>query len=411
MGDRPIDRKPLIALLLAGFISQSGNQMLNLAIPWFVLQTTGSVTKTGLAAFFALLPTVIAGLLGGPLIDHLGFKRTSVLADLASGVSVALIPLIHFTIGLEFWQLLALVFFGALLDAPGTTARYSMAPLVAAKAGVSVDRAASLEDAVNRAASLTGPPIAGVLIALFGAANVLWVDAATFAVSIASVGLMVPSEHSAMSVKEPLSYGRSLKEGFSFLRKDRLLLIVIGTVTITNLLDGMFSFVILPALFNRIYESSVGLGLTFGSFGAGALLGALIYGWRGGRFSRRWTFCLAFLLVSVRGFFFALTPPVGLLMLAMFVTGLAGGSLNPILAAVEYERTPVEMRGRVLGLIQALAWAAMPLGVLLGGLLVESTSIRDALVISAAVYVSVALSLTVNRGVRDLDRVPVAPPD
>jgi len=235
-------------------------------------------------------------------------------------------------------------------------------------------------------------------------------NAATFAVSIALVGLLVPTERTATSTKEPLSYSQSLREGFRFLRNDRLLVTVIGTVTVTNLLDAMFSFVIIPALFNRIYESSVGLGITFGSFGAGALLGALAYGWIGERFSRRWTFCLAFLFVSVRGFVFALAPPVPVLMLTMFVTGLAGGPLNPILAAVEYERTPVEMRGRVLGLIQAMAWGAMPLGVLLGGVLVEATTIGASLVISAAVYVSVALSLTVNRGVSDLDRVPVTSP-
>ena len=70
-----------------------------------------------------MLPTVLGALLGGAPLDRLGRKRASVLADLASGASVAAIPLLYHTVGLAFWQLLVLVFLGALLDAPGNTAR------------------------------------------------------------------------------------------------------------------------------------------------------------------------------------------------------------------------------------------------------------------------------------------------
>ena len=59
-----------------------------IAIPWFALQTTGSATQTGIAGFFNVLPVVLAGLLGGTLVDHLGYKGASVIADLASGVTV-----------------------------------------------------------------------------------------------------------------------------------------------------------------------------------------------------------------------------------------------------------------------------------------------------------------------------------
>jgi MFS family permease len=76
------------------------------AIPWFVLQTTGSAAKTGLTGGAFLLAAVGAGVVG-PVVDRLGFKRASIVADLAGAVTVALIPLIYHTIGLIFWQLLA----------------------------------------------------------------------------------------------------------------------------------------------------------------------------------------------------------------------------------------------------------------------------------------------------------------
>ncbi|MDP9066943.1 MAG: MFS transporter [Actinomycetota bacterium] len=403
------DRRSLICLLGADFISQTGNKMLHLAIPWFVLQTTGSVAKTGLTGFFSLLPVVLAGFFGGPLIDRIGLKRTSILSDLASAAAVAAIPLLHATIGLEFSLLLALVFLGALLDSPGTTARMSLLPHVADRAQTTIDRAASLHDAMSRASSLAGPPIAGLLIAAVGAQNVLWVDAATFLVSAVLVSTGVRRDRAAGEKEGGAPYLHSLREGVTFVLRDRLLLVVILTVTVTNILDAIISFVLLPAYFERIVDSAVGFGLTVGAFGAGALAGALLYGAMGHRFSRRWVFIGAFLIVSVRAFPYLTVPGVGALLGWMLVSGLGSGPLNPILAAAEFARTPAHMRGRVVGAIMAIAWGAMPLGALAGGYLVEAIGILPSLAAVGSIYVAAALSLIFNPGVRELDRIPDTP--
>jgi MFS family permease len=83
----------------------------------YVLITTGSATLTGLAVFFNFLPIVLAAFFGGVVVDRLGFRATSIVADLASAAAVAAIPLIESTVGIELWQLFTLVFLGALLDA------------------------------------------------------------------------------------------------------------------------------------------------------------------------------------------------------------------------------------------------------------------------------------------------------
>ena len=116
------NRLPLLALFAANAISMVGNVLTAIAIPWFVLQTTGSATQTGITGFFSILPVIVAGLFGGTLIDRLGYRRTSISADLASGLTVALVPLLYFTVGLQFWQLMILVFLCALLDALATGA-------------------------------------------------------------------------------------------------------------------------------------------------------------------------------------------------------------------------------------------------------------------------------------------------
>ncbi|MDP9266319.1 MAG: MFS transporter, partial [Chloroflexota bacterium] len=182
-------RVPLVAMLSADAISMAGNAAALVAIPWYVLQTTGSPSKTGITAAAAIVPVIISGVVGGAYVDRLGYRRASIVADLASFAAVAAIPLLHATVGLAFWQLVLLVFLGALLDAPGVTARASMLPDIAAPAGWSLERVSGAAAAVNRASRLAGAPVAGLLIAFVGPTNVLWIDAATFVFSAAAIWL------------------------------------------------------------------------------------------------------------------------------------------------------------------------------------------------------------------------------
>jgi MFS family permease len=137
----PTRRTPILALLGANAVSETGNVLAFVAIPWFVLQTTGSAAKTGLVGGAFLLAAVVASVVGGPVVDRLGFKQASIVADLAGAVTVALIPLLYHTTGLAFWQLLVLVFLGGFLDAPGHTARQSLVPDLAGRARMRIERA------------------------------------------------------------------------------------------------------------------------------------------------------------------------------------------------------------------------------------------------------------------------------
>jgi len=84
-------------------ISYTGDVLTLLAIPWFVLQTTGSVEQTGITAFFSTLPTALSAFFGSTIVDRLGYKRTSVTGDIASAITIALIPFLYSTIGLALW--------------------------------------------------------------------------------------------------------------------------------------------------------------------------------------------------------------------------------------------------------------------------------------------------------------------
>ena len=102
-------RAPLVAFLVANVVSICGTRVSAIAIPWFVLVSTGSPVKMGLVAAAETLPLVISKAFGGPLIDRLGGRLVSVGADTCSAVVVGLIPLLHLLGALHFSTLLVLV--------------------------------------------------------------------------------------------------------------------------------------------------------------------------------------------------------------------------------------------------------------------------------------------------------------
>jgi MFS family permease len=395
-------RGPLFALFAANAVSLTGNVAALVAIPWFVLETTGSATKTGVTAFAALLPVVLSGLFGGALVDRLGYRRTSVIADGASAIAVAAIPLLHSTVGLEFWQLVALVFLGGLLDAPGGTARTALLPDVATRAGWSFERATGATAVVERASRLAGAPLAGVLIAVTGPTNVLWIDAATFVVSAALVAFGVPRPAAARA-GIGASYLRELREGYAFLRRDRALGVLVFVVSLTNTFDAV-AMIALPVLAHDVYDSALSLGLMTAAGGGGSVIGALVFAAIGHRLSRRDVFTWGFIVVTVSFPVAALFPPLAILLVAKTISGIAAGPLNPVIDTVFYERVPSALRGRVFGVTHAAAWIAIPLGVLVAGPVIETIGLRATLVATGVGYLVVTVAARFSAALRDLDR-------
>jgi MFS family permease len=394
-------RRALWVLFSADAISMTGNAMTMIAIPWFVLQTTGSAAKTGVVAAFHVLPIVVANVFGGALIDRIGCKRMSVISDLASAATVALIPALYLTVGLHFGVLLVLVFLGALLDAPGSTARRALLPDAAQRAAWSFDRVGGVAAAVERGARLVGAPMAGVLIAGIGAVNVLWLDAGTFLVSAATVALGIPRDLHAERTEQH-SYLRDLSEGFRYLRSSRLLRALIVTVAITNFLDSSIG-ILMPVYADDVYGSAIMLGIMTGAFGGGAVVGALAYAAVGRRLTRFSVFACAFVAVSTYFFVLASFPPPAAAIAGIAFAGFAAGPLNPIMDAVQFERVPEAMRGRVFGFIHSAAWMTIPLGVLVAGLALEALGLRATLLIYGGAYVLVTGSIWINPAMRDMD--------
>ena len=409
-------RRPITALLVAQAVSVTGNRIALVAIPWFVLQTTGSAAQTGVAAAANTIPAIVAGLLAGPLIERVGYRLTSVAADLASGLTIAAIPLLHLTGDLTYPVLLALVFAGAALDAPGDTARRSLLPDLADHGGVSIDRASSLHETTYRMTQLLGAPLGGVLIAAVGAAEALLVNSLTFVVSAALIGLLarIPNVTPAPTEGQPGAathgYFSELSQAWTWLLGHRLLRSTVAVFVGANILEAGLVQVLLPILSERVYNDAVILGSLVGAVGAGALIGVALHAAVGDRYTRRGVLVPALALAGAPKYLLLATlPPAPVAIGGMLLLSIAMGPVNPIAGAIEYELIPRSMRGRIFGLFAVAFIGAAPIGSLGAGVLVETAGLRTTLLLGAVLYALLTTVPLLHPAWKDLNHLTLKP--
>ena len=176
-------RVPLLLILFAALMAGAGNGISIVAFPWLVLQLTGSALDASVVAMAGTLPLLAATLIAGTAVDYLGRRRVSMISDALSAMSVAAVPIIALGFGADAINvavLATLAAFGSLFDPAGMTARESMLPEAANRAGWTLDHANSVYEAVFNLAYIIGPGIGGLLIAAVGGINTMWVTAGAF---------------------------------------------------------------------------------------------------------------------------------------------------------------------------------------------------------------------------------------
>lgn len=387
------DRFGIWFLAIANAISQTGNSITALAVPWFVLITTDSASRTGLAGAVIALSPVFAGLVSGPIVDRLGFRVSSIVSDALSGVTVALIPMFYLLDWLTFSQLLILLFLSTFFDVPGHTARGALVPSLARRAGMPLERANSImQVSFGTSDAVVAPLIAGVLIAAVGAANVLFIDAGTFAVSILIIALLItvkPANGQAARVDEsPEEEGAGkvdrLLAGFRFVLRDRVLQTILPVAILFNFIGRAYGGVLLPVYVRDEFDNPTYFGLIIAAMGIGMLVGVLLFGAYGHRFSRFNVFLGGFTLSAASIWLFTLPTFLPTDLIAMFFFGVGMGPANPLLQTLLQIRTPERMLGRVLSAIFTLFTVASPLGALLAGIAIDLIGLRLTLIITAS---------------------------
>ena len=401
----PGRRLPVVGVLTGTGISQLGNSMALLAIPWFVLDITGSASRTGFAGVATALPMALSGIVGGPLIDRIGGRRMSILSDLVSSIAIAAIPMLYYLDLLTYPLLLVLIFLGAMLDIPGVTARRLLLPGFQRQAGLRAEQMNTAFEVLANIANMVGPVLAGILIALIGPVNLLWITSAGFVLSAAGVLFLAPSHEVAGLSTGRQPYLESIKEGFAFIAKTRVLLAMAVMFAMSNFISNGFFSVGLPVFVYETWGTAARLGIIFSALGIGQLLGAVIYGSFGHRVRKHRR------LILVTGF---ASQPIWLaaylwsdsllvLMAAAFMMGFMAGPANPMAVTVRFEHIPKALQGRVFGTFSAITAAITPLGIAASGLLIERYGIESGILAIVLTYAVFAVALPFVPAFRDMN--------
>lgn len=381
-------------LLGANALAWVGTRLASLAVPWFVLSTTGSALQTGLVVFAQMAPYVVVQALSGPIIDRVGPKRVSVVCDLIVAVTLAIVPVLHVLELLSLPLLMALLAVVGAADGPANAAKSVFVPEVTRRAGVPVERTTGLVSTVERTASMVGPAIGGLVVGLWGGAMALAITAGLAALSALVVALGMPRYLASEGERDEDEGGylERMREGAAFLRRDPLLLSMYGMITVTNLLDTAMFSVLLPMWAMAMVHGPELVGLLASVLSGASVVSSLAAAAYGHRLPRRLVYFFGFLITGAPRFVvLAAAAPLPVVIAVYGVAGIGSGFLNPIIGAILFERIPERVLGRVRSLGAAMAWAGMPFGGLLGGSLAVALGISPALLIAGGGYLLATL--------------------
>jgi MFS family permease len=398
-----LTNRGLRALLLAQVVSRVGSQMTFLALPWFVLETTGSAAQMSVVLAVELTPVALFGIPSGALIARLGARRTMLVGDLARVPLMCSLPLLHEAGLLTFPLLLVVVFLIGCFIAPYFSAASVIVPELVGEDEQTVAQANAALEGVQRATSLIGPPLAGVLIGLIGTTNVIYIDAASFLFAFVVIGLFVPQRPPVAPTEET----RGVLAGLRFLLRDPFLRAVGATSLVLNMFGQMLAASLL-VLAREDFGSSRVAGGFFAAFGAGAVVGSLLAMRLVQRYDPVRLSASALVLLMAPLPLLALDLPVAAVMAVLFVSSVFGPIVNAPLIAVIMTRSPEALRPKVMSAVITSALLAGPIGLLVVGPLLVNFGARPTLLVVAVGQILTTLPYAVI-AFRAYPRAPGAP--
>ncbi len=349
--------RPLVALLVAETLSTTGSQMTWLALPWFLLVTSGA-KQMGLVIAAEALGYAVFGIPSGALLARLGSRRTMRLCDAFRGPLMLLVPVLHWEGQLTLPRLAAIAFVLGAAGTPYMAAQRMVVAEILDEDQQLVERANALLQGASRITMLAGPALAGVLIVAVGAPVVLLIDAASYVVAVVLVTAFVPAGR--VPAADETEDAAGLLAGVRYLARDPLLR---GWSTALIVADAAASviFVTIPVLVVAHYGGNAELaGALFATWAVGAVVGNVL-AYRSDRVGGLQQAVPLVFLQALPFWALAAPLPAAALAAALGVSGFANGLVNPTLHSMLTLRPPAAIRAKTLTATSTASSLGMPL--------------------------------------------------
>lgn len=368
-------------IFIAGqFVSRAGDALSSVASLWLVLDLSGNNALASTAALaFQFLPYLLFGVIAGVLVDRWDRRWTMVVADSLRGLIILTVPILRATGSLEVWHVVLVGFALTSIGRLFTPAKQAILPELVGES--QLVRANAISEGSSQAAFVFGPALGGVLVAVVGAANVFYFDAATFFISAVSLLLIRVPARKALARRA--SVWREAKDGVTFVRGHSVL-IMAGALSLV----GTIAFAPVPALLpvlvrGELAGSPRAFGILMACFFVGSVAGSALIARLGKRVHRGRTMIVTISAVGVATLALAGAPTAAIVGVSLALLGAITSGFNVAEYSLLQQQTPPEMRGRVFALSNLASQMLRPPALLLAGLLAEAGSVRLALAVMA----------------------------
>jgi MFS family permease len=375
-------------------VSVTGTWMQHLALAWFVVELTRSPLAVGFLAFCRFVPFTLFGLVAGVLADRFDNRRLFAATQLGSMVVSIALAALAFSGTAELWHIYLLAALGgtaAVLDGPGRHALTSQ--LVARE---ELPNAIALNVSVFNASRLLGPALAGAVIAVVDVAWCFAINGVSFLAVFVALALMRREELFPVGrAEEPVTLVRGAREALGYAAGApgvrAVLLLTAGLSAV-----GFNFHVLVPLL--AADDPSVGstaFGLLASSFGAGALLGALL----SATIARAsWTLIvLATVGFSASAFALGLDHRPATAAVLLFAIGACFTLESSNSQSILQLSAPDHLRGRVLSLYMLSFGGVAPIGGVVAGWLAEVGGLTLAFAVAGGTGLAGAALLVASR--------------
>ena len=350
-------------------ISHAGDAVFMIALPWLMLDITGSKSLTSLVSMSAYLPAVLFGLFAGVVVDRYNRKWIMIYSDILRALLVAVIPLSLIYGFISPLLIGAITFSLATFSAFFYPARDSLIPhIVTAEELPAANSAISVSGQMSH---LLGPLFAGIGISIFGLRHLFTADAISFLFSILLISLIVGPARKLTIEKHPPKW-QGIVEGLTYVNSHKGLRLLLILTFVNNIFIMGPAIIGLPVFVREVLTSDFGvLAKLEVAMAAGMIVGSFVF-WKAEKNISPISILLFGIVmdgITYTLLFFADTSFIAMLVLIIHGIGipLITVSRTTIIQAV----VPDEYRGRLFSMIYMAVMGTTAISVGLTGFILE----------------------------------------
>src|SRR5690242_16090551 len=370
LADQPLRRnRDFATLLVSQSVSAGGDAVSATALPLLVLALTGSGLAMGIVGAINTGADFVFGAVAGAMADRGDRKRMMFVADLGRAILTAFIPLSVLLHGPTMAVILLVAGPMAILRGVFRAGYLAAMPNLVGRSQLA--RGNGILETAFSASFIVGPALAGFLVTVIGPGETLALDAASFAFS--SVGLLlIHRDLRAPRDRPPSRIVDDIREGIVYVARNPVLRTVILLFASTSAVLTPVAAAMTFRIVRDLGQSPAAFGLTLTGLGVGTMLGAL-YASRlgpGTNVAR-----VALVAVVVMGVPLIAAAAVPSLPAIVFLTALSGAgeaALVVVYVSVRAASSPDALLGRIASTARVMALALMPIGSLIGGILIDA---------------------------------------